>query len=446
MPDPALDVLISEFQEHPLPDLVPRAIEMPDSPNLAATLIGMRRSGKTYAMFDVMRRLEASGVPRGRMLYLNLEDERLGEPSLETLQDALEQFFRRFPESRTARSHLFFDEIQAVPGWERFARRVMDTEDARLYLTGSSAKLLSSEVASAFRGRSLAVEVLPFGLDELASARGLDLRRTWPPGAAARSRAAAIVDDYLRDGGFPEALSASGLARVQLLHGYVELVILKDVVERYGAENFVALRHLARALLAGNAGPFSVSRFHGTLVSQGMKVTKQTLLTYLDHLTDAYLVFLVSARTRSYRQRMVNPRKVYAVDPGLAAAMNLGGARNTGAQLEDLVYLELRRQRGRLADETIAYHRTDSGREVDFVVEPLLEGESLMLMQVCADPEDPATKQREVNALAEAMSELGVGSSTIVTLAHSERIETPTGRIRMVPAWEWAFEPGGGDL
>lgn len=443
MPDEVLDSLISEFHQHPLPDLVPRELDLPDAPRLAVTFIGMRRSGKTYAMFDVMRRLTDAGIPRDRMLYLNLEDERLGEPSVETLQNALELFYRRFPASRTDTSYLFLDEIQVVPGWERFARRVIDTENARVYLTGSSAKLLSIDVATAFRGRGFAVEVLPFGLRETAVARGVDLGTTWPPGAAGRSRAAALVDEYLEHGGFPDALRSSELGRVQLLHQYVELVLLKDVVERYGAENFVALRRLARALLTGNAGHFSVSRFHGALVSQGVKVAKHTLMAYLDHLADAYMVFLVSARTRSYRKRMVNPRKVYAVDPGLAAAMSVGGAQNTGALLEDFVYLELRRRRGRLAEDTIAYHRTASGFEVDFVVEPVLAREEPALIQVAASLEDPATKEREVRALSEAMDELDVRSSTVVTLARSERIETSTGVIRVVPAWEWALEPRG---
>ena len=439
--DTVLDFLLSDFQERPFPDLVPRNLHIPEIPRKAVTLIGMRRSGKTYALFDLMRRLLEQGMPKERLFYLNLDDERLFEPTVATLDRALERFFRRQPDARATTSHLFFDEIQVVPGWERFLRRVIDTEDVQVYVTGSSAKLLSTEVATSFRGRGLAVEVLPFGLKEAAVAHGVEVGSSWPPGARARSRLEALTDVYLERGGFPEVQHVDGRDRVQLLQGYVELVLLKDVLERHGAANLTALRHLAHAVFAANAGQFSVSRLHGALVSQGVKVGKPTLLTYLDHLTDAYLAFLVPIRSRSAKQRIVNPKKVYAVDTGLVVAMRAGGARELGALLENLVYLELRRRLGRLAEGAISYYRTGSGREVDFTVEPVLPGTTLELVQVCASLQAPPTRERETRALTEAMTETGVTSGTIVTLGDRERVSTAAGTIRVVPAWEWVLEP-----
>lgn len=441
MTDEVLDFLLSDFQQRPLPILVRRDLRIPEVPRKAVTLIGMRRSGKTYALYDLMGRLLDKGVPKGRLLYLNLEDERLGEPTVETLGRTLELFFRRNPDARVGRSYLFFDEIQVVPGWERFLRRVIDTEEAQVYVTGSSAKLLSTEVATSFRGRGLAVEVLPFGLREATRSHGFDLGALWPPGAQTRSRVEAFTDAYLERGGFPEVQHVHGFDRVQVLQQYVELVLLKDVVERRAAGNLPALRHLVRGLFAANSGPFSVSRLYGALVSQGVKVGKPTLLSYLDHLSDAYLVFLISIRSRSAKQKIVNPRKVYAVDTGLAAAMRAGGARNLGALLENFVYLELRRRLGRLAEGAISYYRTGSGREVDFAVDPLLPGGSLELVQVCTSLQAAETKERESRALVEAMAETGVSRATIVTLADRESIETEAGTIRVVPAWEWALEP-----
>lgn len=441
MNDDVLDFLLADFQQRPLPELVPRDERLPDVPRKALTLIGMRRSGKTYALYDRMRRLLEQGVPKSLLFYLNLEDERLGEPSVELLGRALELFYRRNPDSRQQTAHLFFDEIQVVPGWERFLRRVIDTEAARVYATGSSAKLLSTEVATSFRGRGLAVEVLPFSLREAARAQGEDLSAPWPPGAPTRSLLAALADAYLERGGFPEVQHLHEFDRVQVLQDYVELVLLKDVAERHGVTNLVALRHLVRALFAANAGPFSVSRLHGTLVSQGIKVGKPTLLSYLDHLRDAYLVFLVPIRTRSAKQRIVNPRKVYAVDTGLAAAMRAAGARNLGAALENFVYLELRRRLGRLAEGAVSYYRTASGREVDFAVDPVLPHATLELVQSCASLQDPETREREVRAVVEAMAETGVSRATLVTLADRDRIVTSEGEIRVVPAWEWALEP-----
>jgi hypothetical protein len=154
-------------------------------------------------------------------------------------------------------------------------------------------------------------------------------------------------------------------------------------------------------------------------------------------------VFLVPIRSRSAKQRLVNPRKVYAIDTGLAAAMRVAGARDLGAQLENFVYLELRRELQRAADESIAYYRTAAGHEVDFAVDPVVPGEPLRLVQVSASLEDPATREREVRALEEAMTETGTREGTIVTLAGRERIQTGAGVIRVLPAWEWVLAPGG---
>lgn len=440
--DATLDYLISDFHERPIPEVVPRAHRLPDVPRKAVTLIGMRRTGKTYALYDAMRRRMAEGVTKSRIFYLNLEDERLGEPTTETLDRALELFYRRFPASREGPSHLFFDEIQVVPGWERFMRRVVDTEAGRIYATGSSARLLSTEVATAFRGRAVAVEVLPFSLREAARSHGVELGATWPPGASTRSRLAELMDQHLARGGFPEVQHVHPFDRAQILQDYVELVALKDVAERHGATNLTALRRLVRALFSANAGPFSISKVHGALVSQGVKVGKATLYAYLEHLQDAYLAFLVPIRSRSEKQRMVNPRKVYAIDTGLAAAMRVGGARDLGAQLENFVYLELRHRLGRLATNTITYYRTASGREVDFAIDPVLPGGGLSLVQVCASLDHPETRERELRGLTEAMTETGTREATLVTLGAHESISVTEGAIRVVPAWEWALEPG----
>jgi predicted AAA+ superfamily ATPase len=442
MSDELLSYLIADFQARPLPEVVPRDLRIPLLPRKATTMIGMRRVGKTYAMFDMMHRLQAEGVPKGEMLYLNLEDERLGVPTTATLDRALELFFQSAPAAHDRRGYLFLDEIQVVPDWERFVRRILGTEDVQVILGGSSAKLLSTEVATSLRGYGLAVEVLPFGLRETMRAQGGELdTAAWPPGARARSQAAAALESHLLVGGFPEVRAVHPFDRVQLLQGYVESVILRDVVERHGVTNVTALRYLTHALFASNAGEFSVSRLHGVLLSQGVKVSKQTLLDYLGHLTDAYLVFLIGIRSRSEKQRLVNPRKVYAVDPGLAAAMYAGGAVNTGAQLECFVYLELRRRLGVLGQRAVSYYRTQSGFEVDFAVDPVVPGQPLQLIQVCASVEEPATRARELRAVEEAMGETECRQATVITLNDREAIELPTGTVRVVPAWEWALEP-----
>lgn len=441
-PTEVLEALVADSQTRPLPSLVVREIRLPEIPGKAVALIGMRRSGKTYRLLGEMQALVDAGVPRTRILHLNFEDDRLGRCDLATLSRALEVFYRRDPTARSQGASIFLDEVQMVPRWERFARRVLDTERVRLFVTGSSARMLSTEVATAFRGRSIAVEVLPYSVAEAAVADGLVLaNHPWPPGADQRSRMDAFVADYLRTGGFPATRGLNPFDRIQVLQDYVDLVVQRDVAERHGATSLGVLRELVAALFAANANGFSVSRLHGALVSQGWKVGKQTLLTYLGHLVDAFLVFLLPMRTRSARQRAVNPRKVYSVDPGLAAAMYRAGATNRGAQLENAVYLQLRRRLGRLSESALTWYRTPSGKEIDFVVDDPVDGGPPALVQVCESLVDRRTRQREVQALAEAMAALKTPRATIVTLTESRQLESESGAIRVAAAREWFFGP-----
>jgi predicted AAA+ superfamily ATPase len=446
MADSTLERLIAEFQERPLPATHAREVRLPGVPGKADALLGMRRSGKTYRLFVELKALEAQGVPRSRMLYLNLEDDRLGLMDLQALDRVLEIFYRRDPDARSEGAWLFLDEIQVVAGWERFARRVLDTERVRLAVTGSSARMLSTELATAFRGRSLAVEILPFSMREVALARGLELP-DGEPGAGLRSRLDALIVEYLQRGGFPAVFDLNPHDRIQALQEYVDLVVLRDVAERHMATNLPVLRELVAALFASNAHGFSVSRLHGSLTANGWRVAKATLLTYLGHLVDSFLVFLVPMRTRSARQRATNPRKVYAVDPGLAAAMYRAGSRNLGAQLENAVYLDLRRRYGRLSDGAIAWLKTRDGAEVDFAIDDPVRDGPPALIQVCATLDEPSTRARELGALERAMAETGSQDATVVTLSQEETVQTSQGPIRIVPARAFFFaralEPGG---
>jgi len=434
-----LERLIQESMSAPLPGAMPRDVRPLMLPRKADVFVGMRRSGKTFAMFDTMQRMAAEGVARERMLYLNLDDDRIVAPDLAFLGEALETFYRLAPRARETGSYLFFDEIQVVDQWERFARRVLDTENAQLFVGGSSSKLLSMEVATTFRGRGFTTEVLPYGFREFARAHGRE-----PLGAVSYTRATeleALADRYLAEGGFPETIDMTPMVRAQTLQGYVETVAMRDVIERHGVQNVAALRRLIGGVFSANAGQFSVSSFVGTLRSQGFKTTKVTLMSYLDHLADAFLFFLVSIDSRSEKTRMVNPRKVYAVDPGLALAMYSGGSVNRGALLENAVYLELRRRLGPLGGSSIAYHRTASGREIDFVVDAP-DSDVREFYQVCWSLGEPGAQERETVSIAETLQANPGSSATIITRLESGELQTSAGNARIVPFWQWALEKG----
>jgi hypothetical protein len=428
-----IDDRIADFQERELPRVTPRALSLPGLPGKADVVVGMRRSGKTYFLYQQIQERLASGVDRGRLLYLNFEDERLLPLAAADLARIPEAFYRRFPASREQLCWFFFDEIQNVPGWETFVRRLLDNEKVALVLTGSSARLLSREIASSLRGRSLSTEILPFSFAEALRHEGMEPPESWPPGAKARSLLEHRFERYLESGGFPEVQAIPQDLRVRVLQEYIDVVIFRDVVERHGVDNLPALRYLERALLANPAGRFSVSKLFNDLKSQGMRVGKDTLYEDLAHLEDSFLLFTTAVASPSARVRQVNPRKCYPVDPGLASAVSFRASGDVGHLLETAVYLELRR-RGR----SLAYVATRSGYEVDFLTEDSLG--SRELVQVCANLEDPATRQRELRALEEGMQEASCEVATLVTLREEGSAETGGRQVRIVPAWRWLLE------
>lgn len=435
VPD-AVASLIRDFRERPLPEITRRDSTLLGRAGKADVLIGMRRSGKTFRLFQEMRRLEADGIPRKRMLYLNLEDDRLGAVDRDTLPQALETFFRMAPEARTEGAHVFLDEVQRVEDWSRFARRVLDTEAVQLVVTGSSAKLLSREVSTEFRGRGFPTEILPFSYREAVCHADRE-PPSEPPGARARSWLEAALDRYLLVGGLPEVQAAEEGARVRILQDYVELVILRDILERHSISNVVAVRALALAALGSTGSFLSVHKLYRDFRSRGMEVSKDLLYSTLDHFEDAFLLFRVPVFRRSLRARQQSPKKVYAVDPGLARAVSHVTARNLGARLETAVYLELRRRHASGRQGAISWYRTQGGREVDFVLGDVDEEHPIELIQVTADAVDPKTRERELRALAEAMTETGLTSATLVTIQEEGVEDLDVGIVHRVPAWRW---------
>ena len=440
-----IEQLIADFAERPLPVISPRLTTFPDVGNMAKVVIGMRRSGKTYLLYQEIQRLLDSGVAREHILYINFEDDRLLPLDEDVLAVTLETFYRVNPSARTSGAHLFFDEIQVVEGWSRFARRVLDTENARLYISGSSAKMLSTEVATEFRGRGFAVELLPFSYAEALLADGLQLP-TSMPGSRIRSQLEAAFDMYLRVGGFPDVRSLDERDRVQVLQDYVQLVLLRDIIERHEISNVYAARTFALALLQSSGSKTSVSKVARDLKSRGVAVGKDTLHALLDYFSDAFLLFTIPIFGRSLRVREANPKKVYAIDPGLVFAVAPAGTENLGARLENAVYLELRRRVRGTREGGISYYSTAGGHEVDFVVGDPETGHATELIQVCADMANEATREREVCALGEAMDELGLRRGVIVSLHDAESVVVDAGTIEVVPAWAWmlGLHPAGG--
>jgi uncharacterized protein len=415
------------------PKLTPRLIHGPVSlPGKATAVVGMRRAGKTTFLHQLRQERLARGAALDRLPYINFEDEQLAELTADQLHILLEEYYRRYPALRQRETVTWcFDEIQVVSGWERFIRRVLDSEQVEIFLSGSSAALLSRELATAMRGRAWEVVIYPFSFEEYLRHHGHAV-----PNLAkfltARERSALERDflEYLSAGGFPEVQALDAPTRHRLLRDYVDVVMLRDVMERHKMSNVAGLRWLVRHLLGNAAAMFSVEKFYAALRSQGLSISKDTVHQLLGHLEDCFLVRTVWMESGSERQRMVNPRKAYPVDPGLIPVFDRTGRANLGHALETTVLVELERR-----GFTVTYVRTPEDHEVDFMARSAT-GEA-ELIQVCADPRDSQTLERELRSLEEASRYYPDAVQRLLTLTRDTIPHKIPRGIFVQPAYEW---------
>jgi hypothetical protein len=430
---PRLSEILADSLAAPLPEGTDRRIHGTVSMRGKATaVIGMRRAGKTTFLHQIRRERLVSGVERDRLPYVNFEDERLVGLSARELQVLLEEYYRRHPSLRQQEKVTWcLDEIQVVPGWERFVRRILDSEAVEVFLSGSSAALLSRELATAMRGRAWEVVIHPFGFEEVLRHRGLTLPER-PDFITARERSVlerAFID-FLTAGGFPEAQGLDAATRHRLLRDYVDVAMLRDVVERHGVTNVAGLRWLVRHLLGNAAGMFSVEKFYAALKSQGLSISKDTVHQLLGHLEDCFLVRSVWMEAESERRRMVNPRKAYPADPGLIPVFDRSGRANIGHALESAVLIELERR-----GMDVTYVRTQSGYEVDFLARSAT-GE-VELIQVSADPQSESIEEREFRALSEAGHLFPNAKRRLLTLTHDAMPKKLPRGLTAEPAYQW---------
>ena len=418
-----------------IPRLTRREIRLPLVPGKALAVIGMRRSGKTCFLSQCMADLLAAGAPRESLLLMNFEDDRLAGMEASDLSFMLESYYQLHPEFRDhTRITLLLDEVQLIPGWETFARRILDSEKVRLFLSGSSASMLSREVHTSMRGRAMEVTVFPFSFREALSHRNLLPEKEWHAlPKARRSTLEKAFRTYLTEGGFPDAQNLDVRDRRPLLQGYVDVAVLRDVIERHGISNPIALRWLQRHLLGNPAAPFSIQKFYDALKSQGLPISKDSLHAFLAHFEDAFLIRTTSLLTASERQRMVNPRKAYPIDPGLIPIYERTHRDNLGHALETAVLIELLRR-----GCEVHYFRTLQGNEVDF--HAIDAAGDPMLIQVCANASDPATLQREVRSLLEAKTQHPDIRTLLILLDPlSPGTSVPDG-IELTSAIQWFLE------
>lgn len=403
-----------------LPSATPRALQLPLEIRKVITLVGIRRSGKTYVLYETMRRLEAQGIDRRRIIYLNFEDDRLLPIRTRELDLILRAHEELYPDFAREKKYLFFDEVQGAPGWEAFIRRVDDTENVHIFLTGSSSHLLSREIATGLRGRSISYEVFPLSFAEFLAFRGIVHE---PYSRRSESRVAAALMEYLATGGLPEVVLADAALRPRILREYVDLVFYKDLLERYKLTNPQALRLLLKHCLGQPASLLNVHKLYNDFRSQGLVLSKNTLYHYVACLEESYLIFPLPIADRSVRKQAINPKKLHVVDWALGYPFLPETRIDVGRKLETAVFLHWRRER-----EDLGY--LGGEREIDLVVG---HDRSEALINVALSVTAQSTWEREVGALTWAAARRPRARRLLVAHERSNRA-APAG-IEVVEAW-----------
>ncbi len=434
--------VIKEFQETALPEVFPRELELPLKPEKIIALSGPRRSGKTYLIFGLIKKLRSDGVLPEQITYLNFEDPRLlpfEAEDFEVFYEAYRELYPGIASATEVRSYLFLDEVQAAHNWQLGVRRLLETRKFYIYITGSSSKLKSYEIATELRGRALNYELFPFSFAEMLRARGLTVNED-SQYSGLRFSISHAFEEFLNYGGFPEVVLADGgEQKFRILQSYMETMFIRDLAERYEVRNQAVLREMVK-YLATNAGTqFSINSFY-RWIKTVYPVTKRTLINYLGYLEDSRLFLLWRRLSRSLKEQALSPKKVYLVDVGLKEVYGYGQSRDTGRRLENVVAIELARRRAKNPRLEVFFWKDSQKREVDFVVTEM--GRVKELVQVCADISDVKVKQRELRALEEAVSrELRCDNLKIITLETEGREILEKGRekieVAVIPAWKW---------
>lgn len=414
--------IIKDFYSKDLPIGIEREIFIPlEKPiNRAISIIGPRRAGKTYLMFNTIRKLLIN-YPKENILYVNFEKAGLLPLNSSDLVLLKDTFFELNPHLKKKEVWFFLDEIQNVNNWELFVRTCLD-EDINVFISGSSSKLLSKDIATSMRGRTLSYTLLPFSFKEYLSSQ--KIISTNFLSSRERAKIINLFEKYLIEGGYPETILYSE-QKEKILSDIFETALYKDVIEREKIRNVNLVLQLIKALLSSKE--FSINKFYNYLKSLNIKSGKNALYHYANCLEDAFVFFFLKKFDLSYKKAGQSLPKVYLIDNGLLTNNHID---DKGRLLENLVFLELKRR-----EWDIAYFQNPQKEEVDFLVK---EGKKVkQLIQVCYDFNNFTTKEREIKSLIKASEEFKCNNLFIISNS-LELEETVDGKkIKIIPAWKW---------
>ncbi len=414
--------------EFPYKGLISRELALPLGGENIVTVTGIRRCGKSSQLKLAINDLLAAGIPKECILYIEFDDERFSAMTVSDFDDILQAYREMYPEKPLSEVYMFFDEIQLIRGWELFVLRTFKNYSKHIFITGSTAEMLSGEMASALRGWPDEYVEYPLDFKEYLKFRNLTPDYFSETGAAVAKSA---YRKFCSDGGYPRAvMEESETAKSKILQSYFNTMLFRDLIEHYEIKTSPAVvRYFLKRIFENVSKPTSVNNIYNELKSQGMKVSKDSLYDWLDYACNIFLLYKVPSYTRSVLKESTLPAKYYVADNGLRRAILNSQGPEEGKALENNVFLHLYRNLG--SDDKIFYFNENS-RECDFVV--LRGGTIGELVQVCWEL-TPENRDREINGLVAAAEATGCSKCRIITWEQEETILQGSLSISVIPAW-----------
>ena len=423
-----LKTLLYEWRDKKLPETLGRDSQLDVSPqtgsNTATVITGFRRVGKTYLVYEAIERLLET-YSREEVIYLNFEDERVVNPTVEILTDLIPEIQATFGKKP---KYLFLDELQLVPNWSKWVRRILDSESIQLYITGSSSKMSSSELPTELRGRALEVKVDPLSFKEFLRFKEavVDNNKLLYVKEEA-GRFSYLFNEYLVFGALPAVVLTAPEKKQELLQTYYQTVVQREIVERHGVENDMLLKTLLQLLL--NSTSVTISKLHNTLKGMGIPVGKTTVDNYISYIESSYFMKELYFHSQNILNQLNYPRKVYFVDTGFLTALSTKFSKNMGRLLENKVFHKLAQMY-----ETLYYYKDDRDNEIDFTV--LEDGKVTALYQVCYDLTDEETQVRELRTFTKAGDTLNCSNFNLIVLEKPKLFTMPAG-VKLITASEF---------
>jgi uncharacterized protein len=418
--------IITNFHTSELKQSFDRNIKLPVNTGIIISVVGVRRCGKTFLIYETIKQILKDNIPITNILYLNFEDERIQLQQTE-LDLILQAYMELYPDKKLAECYFFFDEIQNINGWEKFIRRIFDTVSKNIYITGSNSKLLSSEIATELRGRTISYTLYPLNFKEFLYFKNIDSNFY---GTRQKIKILAQFKEFMIYGGFPELINLDENLKIRKLQDYFNSIIYKDLIERYNITNPTILKFFIKKILEQVTKPFSVNKLHNDLKSMGYKISNNLLYEYSDYIQATFTAVLIKKFDFSEIKQEKSEKKAYTIDNGILSALDYSFSQNFGKLLENLLALEILK-----SENNIFYFKNN--QECDFII---AKKNNYLPLQISYSLSNAETKQREIKGLLAACKFLNAKKGLIITY-EEEFTETHNDVIiEAIPAYKFLLE------